>query len=67
MSDVKVVLGQDASHKIRPLQYKSGHRNEQWAVKTSFGWTVSGAVPKTERNCMAASCKLSVSSDPLED
>ena len=67
MADVKVILGQDAYHLIRPLEYKSGEKNEPWAVKTSLGWTVSGALPKTERNCMAASCNLSVFSDPLAD
>ena len=28
MTDVKVILGQDAYHLIRPLEYKSGDRNE---------------------------------------
>ena len=36
MADVKVSLGQDAYHLIRPLEYKSGDRNEPWAVKTSL-------------------------------
>ena len=67
MADVKVILGQDAYHLIRPLEYNSGDRNEPWVVKTSLGWTVSGALPKPETNCMAASCNLSVSSDPLAD
>ena len=67
MADVKVILGQDAYHLIRPLEYKSGGRDEPWAVKTSLGWTVSGALPKKERKCMAASCNFSVSSDPLAD
>ena len=48
MKDVKVILGQDAYHLIRPLEYKSGDRNVPWAVKTSLGWTVSGALPKCE-------------------
>ena len=67
MVDVKVILGQDAYHLIRPLEYKSGDRNEPWAVKTSLGWTVSGALPKAETNCLAATCNLSVSLDPLAD
>ena len=67
MADVKVFLGQDAYRLIRPLEYLSGDRIEPSAVKTSFGWTVSGALPKTDTNCMAASCNLSVSSDPLAD
>ena len=35
MADTKVNLGQDAYHVIRPLEYKSGDRNEPWAVETS--------------------------------
>ena len=67
MADFKVILGQDAYHLIRPLEYKSGGRDEPWAVKTSLGWTISGALPKKETKCMAASCNFSVSSDPLAD
>ena len=36
MADVKVMLCQDAYHLIRPREYKSGDRNEPWAVKTSL-------------------------------
>ena len=67
MADVKAILGHDAYHLIRRLEYKSGDRNEPWAVKTSLGWTVSGELPKTETGCLTASCNLSVSSDPLAD
>ena len=67
MADVKVILGQDAYHLIRPLEYKSGDRNGPWAVITSLGWTVSGALPKAKTNCLGATCNLSVSSDPIAD
>ena len=67
MADVKVILGPHAYDLIRLLEYKSGDRNEPWAVQTSLGWTVSGALLKTERNCMAAPCNVPVSSDPLAD
>ena len=67
MADVKVVLGQDAYHLIRPLEYKSGGRDEPWAVKTSLGWTVSGGLSKKETKYMVASCTFSVSSDLLAD
>ena len=67
MKDVKVIFGQDAYHLIRPLEYKSGDRKEPWAVKTSLGWTVSGALPKSETVSLTASCNLSVISDPLAD
>ena len=67
MADVKVILGQDAYHLIRPLEFTPGGRDEPWEVKTSLGWTVSGALPKKETKCMAASCNFSVLSDPLAD
>ena len=67
MADVEVILDQDVYHPIRPFEYKSGDRNEHWAVKTSLGWTVSGALPKTETNCVGASYNFSVSSDRLAD
>ena len=65
MTDVKVILGQDAYHLIRPLEYKSGERNQPWAVKTALGWTISGALPKKEASNLSVSCNLSVASDPL--
>ena len=46
MTDFKVILGY-VYHLIRPLEFKSGDRDEPWAVRTSLGWTVSGALPKT--------------------
>ena len=33
-ADAKVILGQDTYHVIRPLEKKSGDRNEPWAVET---------------------------------
>ena len=65
MTDVKVILGQDAYHLIRPLEYKSGERNQPWAVKTALGWTISGALPKKEVSNLSVSCNLSVASNPL--
>ena len=65
MTDVKVILGQDAYHLIRPLEYKSGERNQPWAVKTALGWTISGALPKKETSNLSVSCNLSVASNQL--
>ena len=67
MADVKVIVGQDAYHLIRHFDYKSGDRYMRWTVKTSLGSTVNGGLRKTKRYCMAASCNLSISSDPLAD
>ena len=67
MAVVKVILGQDAYHLIRSFEYKSGDSFGPCAVTTSLGWTVGEALPKTETNCMATSCNLSVTSDSLAD
>ena len=67
MKDVKVILGQDAYHLIRPLEYKSGEKSQPWAVKTALGWTVSGALPKKETSHLSVSCNLSIASDPLSE
>ena len=65
MTDVKVILGQDAYHLIRPQEYKSGEGNQPWAVKTALGWTISGALPKKEASNLTVSFFLSVASDQL--
>ena len=67
MKDVKVILGQDAYHLIRPLEYKSGEKSQPWAIKTALGWTVSGALPKNETSHLSVSCNLSIASDPLSE
>ena len=67
MRDVKVILGQDAYHLIRPLEYKSGDKQQPWAVKTTLGWTASGALPKNETSHLTVSCNMSMTSDPLAD
>ena len=67
MKDVKVVLGQDAYHLIRPLENKSGEKSQPWAVKTAWGWTVSGVFPKKETNHLSVSCNVSIGSDPLSE
>ena len=36
--DVKVILGQDAYHVIRPLEYKSGDRDEPLADRIKKWW-----------------------------
>ena len=50
IAGVNVLLGQDADHLTRPLEYKSGDRNDPCEGKTSMGWTVDGALPKTVTN-----------------
>ena len=65
MTDVIVILGQDAYHLIRPLEYKFGERNQPWAVETALSWTISGALPIKETSNLSVSCNLPVASDPL--
>ena len=67
MKDVKVILGQDANHLIRPLEYKSGEKSQPCAVKAALGWTVSGALPKKETSRLSVSSNLSIASDPLSE
>ena len=67
MKDVKVILGQDAYHLIRPLEYKSGEKSQPWAVKTALEWTVSGALPKKETSHLSVFCNLSLASGPLSE
>jgi hypothetical protein len=45
LSRVKVLLGQDAFHLIRPLEYKSSNDKSPWAVRLPLGWTLSGPLP----------------------
>ena len=42
LKKVIIILGQNAYQLIRPMEYKSGGENKQWAVKLPLGWTVSG-------------------------
>ena len=63
LQDVKMVIGQDVYHLIRPLEYRSGHVNEPWAVRTELGWTVSGPLPKSSRKELKVLSNLSVAQD----
>ena len=63
MKEVKIILGQDVYPLIRPLEYKTGGRNEPWAVKTELGWTLSGPLPKSETNHLVVSCNLANDTD----
>ena len=67
IKDVKIKLGRDACHLIRPLEYKSGEKNRPWAIKTALGWTVSGALPKEQTSHLSVSCNLSLASDPRSE
>ena len=45
-TDVKMILGQDVFHAIRPLEYfESDRRNTPVAVRFSLGWVLSGPLP----------------------
>ena len=48
LKKVKVVLGQDNYHFLFPVVYRTGKRNEPWAIKTKLGWTLSGPQLKHE-------------------
>ena len=46
LKEVTVILGTDCFSVTRPLEYQRGEPSEPWAVRCSFGWTVSGPLPK---------------------
>ena len=47
-ADVKMILGQDVFHSIRPLEYfESDRRNTPVAVRLPLGWVLSGPLPST--------------------
>ena len=47
-TDVKMILGQDVFHAIRPLEYfESDRRNTPVAVRLPLGWVLSGPLPST--------------------
>ncbi len=45
----KVLLGQDAFHLIRPLEYRCAGNNVPWAVRNKLGWVISGPLPEVLR------------------
>ena len=51
---VSIILGQNAYHLIRPLEYKNGGENQPWAVRLPLGRTISGPIPVSELRYSAA-------------
>ena len=54
LKKVATILGQNAYELIRPVEYKNGGENKQWAIKLPLGWTVSGPVPINHLKLSAA-------------
>ena len=65
LKQVKVVLGQDNYHLLFPVAYRKGKRNEPWAVKTNYGWTLNGPLPKHEVAQLAATSHVAADDDGL--
>ena len=41
---VKLLIGQDNAHILRPLEIRCGRDDEPYAVRTVLGWTINGPV-----------------------
>ena len=65
--DVKMIIGQDMYQLIHPMDYKQGKEDEPWAVRTHFGWTVSGPLPKKLAQSINVSSNLVHVTDPLSE
>lgn len=53
--EVKLLIGQDASNIIMPLEVRRGDKGEPYAVRTLLGWTLNGPLTGS------AGCKRSTS------
>ena len=48
--DIKMILGQDVFHCIRPMEYfKTDRTSAPIAVRLPLGWVLSGSLPSTSR------------------
>ena len=48
LKKVTVILRQNAYELFRRLEYKTGGKNEPWAVTLPLGWTLNGPVPTSD-------------------
>ena len=63
--NVSILIGQDCSEALMPLEVKFGKPEEPYAVRTRLGWYICGSVP--ESNCSpSAVVSLCVSSKQNE-
>ena len=52
---VEMIIGQDAFHAIRPLEYfVTDAKNAPVAVRLPLGWVLSGPLPST--SCLSSTC-----------
>ena len=54
-AEVEMIIGQDAFHAIRPLEYfVTDAKNAPVAVRLPLGWVLSGPLPST--SCLSSTC-----------
>ena len=63
--DVSILIGQDASQALMPLEVRRGKDNEPYAVRTALGWTVNGFVSE-ETGSANALCSFICGSRSIE-
>ena len=44
---VKIIIGQDNSAALMPLELRTGERGEPFAVRTPIGWAINGPMSAT--------------------
>ena len=66
LSEVGMIIGQDAFHLQRPLDYRKRKKNEPTAVLTELGWAVSGSVETNSQHISpVARCNYQSVAPPL--
>ena len=66
LKDIKVILGQNLYNLIRPLEYASDPKAESstpFAIRSQFGWTLAGPLPKGHLRGINCTNQLALSAD----
>ena len=65
LKDVQVILGQDCYDIHRPFEIKTSEdKSAPWAVKSKFGWALSGPLPAKQAAILATTA-TSIADDKL--
>ena len=52
-AEVDLLIGQDNSEALVPLQVRRGNSGDPFSVLTKFGWTLNGVVPGSSPDCVS--------------
>ena len=50
---IDLLIGQDNSEALVPLQVLKGNPGDPFSVLTKFGWTLNGVVPGSSTDCVS--------------